>query len=349
VFDTLFDEFFGYCAVEVGLAPSSMEAYARDLRLFASQMEARAAAGGAPTPSELRLADIAEHVQWLSREKEYEPTTIAQHLAAIRVFFRWAHATGRLPNDPARLVQRPTRWRRVPDALSPTQVRTLVESPSPDHGDLWLRDRAILELMYAGGLRASEVCTLKVNDYTKTLGCVSVIGKGNKQRLVPIGVPSMAWIDRWLHEPAGRPALTKGREGRDGFRMFLSHTGKPLERVALWHIVQRCAARAGLGRIHPHKLRHTFATHLVIGGADLRVVQEMLGHANITTTQVYTHVDRSRLHQVLAEFHPREQVARRSQRANQPANSPPSPKLLKPSEPPKSPKPPASSRRRAKA
>lgn len=318
MFDKLFDEFFGYCTVEVGLAPSTMEAYGRDLRLFASQMLARAAAGGAATPADLRLADIAEHVQWLSREQRYEPTTIAQHLAAIRVFFRWAHATARLPNDPARLIQRPTRWRRVPDAMTPSQVRKLVESPSPEHGPLWLRDRAILELMYAGGLRASELCTLKINDYNRTLGCVTVIGKGNKQRMVPIGVPCMKWIERWLGDPAGRVAMTHdaqgnerpcaARSGRDGYRMFLSATGRPLERVALWQIVQRSAARAGMGRVHPHKLRHTFATHLMIGGADLRAVQEMLGHANITTTQIYTHVDRTRLHSVIAEFHPREQV-----------------------------------------
>lgn len=324
VFDRLFDQFFAFCTVEVGLAATTMEAYGRDLRQFQVWANGRAKAGtGAATPADMRLADVAEHIQWLSRECRYEPTTIAQHLAAIRVFFRWAHSTGKLPNDPARLVQRPTRWKRVPDALTPSQVKALVESPSPDHGDLWLRDRAILELMYAAGLRASEVCTLKVNDFNETLCCVTVIGKGNKQRVVPIGVPSMQWIKKWLRD--GRPRVAADAEGmprgRDAFRMFLSHTGRPIERVALWQIVQRCAARAGLGRVNPHKLRHSFATHLVIGGADLRAVQEMLGHSDIGTTQIYTHVDRTRLHAVLAECHPREQRPRASRTPHAPRTS----------------------------
>lgn len=305
-------EFLSYCRIECGLAESTLEAYGRDIRDFCNHMTARGNAGVAT----VRLVDIAEHVQWLSRERKLEATTIARHLASVRVLFRWMHAMGRIPNDPARLVERPMKWQRVPDAMTPGQMKKLVESPSPDHGDLWLRDRAILELMYAAGLRASEVCTTKLNDFSEVLGCVTVIGKGNKQRIVPIGVPSIQWLKRWIAE--SRPLFAERGRGADRHRLFLSHSGRPLERVALWQIIRRCALRAGMDHIHPHKLRHSFATHLVMGGADLRLVQELLGHANVTTTQVYTHVDQSNLHEVIAQFHPRARLGK--QQSQNPAN-----------------------------
>ena len=158
--------------------------------------------------------------------------------------------------------------------------------------------------MYAAGLRASEVGTLKMNDYNDTLASVMVLGKGNKQRLVPLGDPAVKAIRQYLNEC--RPGLARFRDGRDKFRLFLSFSGKPLERVAVWQIVRKYAAIARVPGVHPHKLRHSFATHLLAGGADLRVVQELLGHSDINTTQVYTHVDRSRLHDVLLKHHPRE-------------------------------------------
>jgi integrase/recombinase XerD len=163
--------------------------------------------------------------------------------------------------------------------------------------------------MYAAGLRASEVGTLKVNDYSKDLGIVKVIGKGNKHRIVPIGEPAIAAVDRSLAEL--RPHLARFGDGRDGFRLLLSNTGRPVERVAVWQIVRRHALNAGIRDVHPHLLRHSFATHLVAGGADLRVVQELLGHSDIGTTQVYTHVDRSHLRDTLAAFHPREAAGRK--------------------------------------
>lgn len=162
----------------------------------------------------------------------------------------------------------------------------------------------MLELMYAAGLRASEVGALKVNDLNETLASLIVTGKGRKQRVVPIGTPALTWTKRYLRE--SRPMLARWGDGRDRFRLLLSFSGRPLERVAVWQIVRRAAARAGLRKIHPHILRHSFATHLVIGGADLRVVQELLGHADIGTTQIYTQVDRTKLHEVLRKHHPRE-------------------------------------------
>jgi integrase/recombinase XerD len=217
------------------------------------------------------------------------------------MFFRFLFANGVIPERPTTYLETPTQWKRLPNVLSPRQMRQLLEAPEPGHGRLWLRDKAMLELMYAAGLRASETATLGVREYHETLGALRVFGKGRRERIVPIGAPAQACVDRYLHEL--RPALAHA--GRDEGRLVLSRTGRPLERVAVWQIVRRVAERAGLGHVHPHMLRHSFATHLLAGGADLRAVQEMLGHADIATTQVYTHVDRSHLQQVVKRHHPR--------------------------------------------
>ncbi len=161
----------------------------------------------------------------------------------------------------------------------------------------------MLELMYGAGLRASEVAGLHVEDFRPVLGAVSAMGKGSKERLVPIGAPAQEWTERYLAE--GRPALTRWNDGRDRDHLLLSNTGRPLERVAVWQIVRRISRLAGLPDIHPHTLRHSFATHLLDGGADLRTVQELLGHADIATTQIYTHVDRTHLRKVIRQHHPR--------------------------------------------
>jgi integrase/recombinase XerD len=161
----------------------------------------------------------------------------------------------------------------------------------------------MLDLMYAAGLRASVVGSLRISEYNATLGVLMVTGQGNKQRLVPIGKPAQQWVDRYLIELRGN--LTHFGDGRDEQRLLLSNTGRPLERVAVWQIVGRLAKLAGLKHTHPHMLRHSFATHMLVGGADLRVLQELLGHADIATTQIYTHVDRSHLRDVVRKHHPR--------------------------------------------
>lgn len=293
-------DFLTFARVEAGLAPSTLEAYTRDLHEMVAHLDAQ----GVPDPAQTTVEHLAEHVRHLSRERALDPRTIVRHLATMRVFFRFLHANFRIPRDPARLLERPTHWKRLPGTLSPVQMKTLVESPAPEHGALWLRDRAMLELMYAAGLRASEVGTLKMNDFNETLGVVSVIGKGNKHRVVPVGVPAIEAIKAYLTQL--RPHLCRWNDGRDRFRLLLSHTGRPIERVAVWQIVAKYAAIAGIRGVHPHLLRHSFATHLVAGGADLRVVQELLGHADIGTTQIYTHVDRSHLRRTIERFHPRE-------------------------------------------
>ncbi|MSR18769.1 MAG: tyrosine recombinase [Phycisphaerales bacterium] len=297
-------EFLGHCRIECGLSPATIEAYGRDLSMLGRWLSEQ----GVTSLPAIKMAHIAEHIRWLSRDRRMEPSSIARHLASMRVFFRHLHSRGTIERDPARLQERPTKWKRLPGVVSPSQMGKLMEAPTPESGDLWLRDRAILEVMYAAGLRASELGSLTITDFRPTLASLVVWGKGSKQRIVPIGLQALCWVNRWIAE--GREKLLQPG-GIDKGRIFLSKRGRPLERVAVWQIVKRYAAKVGLRDIHPHVLRHSCATHLVIGGADLRVVQELLGHSNIGTTQIYTHVDRTQLAQVLRDFHPRERSAPR--------------------------------------
>lgn len=307
------------------MRPATIEAYTRDLRDLLADLESR----GIRTPADIATDHLTDHLGRLRSERGMEGSSVSRHLATIRTFFKWLTANTRITRDPSASIDPPTRWKRLPDCLSFDQVRRLLDQPRPDdeleqdHGTrrrssaptpddlrteharslLWIRDRALLEMLYSSGLRASEITGLTLRSIDPALGGVLVTGKGNKQRLVPIGKPARAALDHYLADC--RPALLQPG-ARDRGRVFLSHTGSPLERVALWQIVTRHARRAGLKDVHPHTLRHSFATHMLVGGADLRVLQEMLGHADISTTQIYTHVDRSHLKSVHKKFHPRE-------------------------------------------
>jgi len=300
-------DFLVYLRVECGLSPATLESYTRDLRDLLLDLTA----AGVASPDGITPRLLAEHVISLTRDRELAPASVARHLATIKVFSRWLVARGLLEADPSDLLDQPARWRKLPDVISPARMRRLVEAPQPPGGEggaadgalpLWRRDRALLELMYACGLRASEVGTLGLAEHDPKLGVLRVLGKGDKQRLVPMGEPAQETLGAYLEHC--RPRLIRP-DGRDKGRIFLSRTGRPLERVAVWQIVRKHAAAAGLGHVHPHVLRHSFATHLLIGGADLRVVQELLGHADLSTTQIYTHVDRTHLKDVHARFHPR--------------------------------------------
>lgn len=311
--------FLTFARVECGLAANSVDAYGRDLRDLVCDL----AAAGRTRLAEVSARDLSNHLAALRGERNMAASSVVRHLATIRVFFRWAESTGELPTDtdgrplnPADALDRPTRWKKLPGVLTPAQVRALLAAPAEtavvEDGDgaarlpLHLRDRALLELMYACGLRASEVAGLRVRDVHEALGVVMAHGKGNKQRLVPIGKPAQAAVGEYLREC--RPRLVRqpdATESRGDGRLLLSRTGRPLERVAVWQIVKRCAVAAGIPGVHPHMLRHSFATHLLMGGADLRVVQELLGHADVGTTQIYTHVDSKRLRDVQRRFHPR--------------------------------------------
>jgi len=299
--------FLGFLRVECGLSTNTLEAYERDLYDLLIDMHQQSVAA----LPDITPRQLSTHIGELKSKRLMEGSSVIRHLAAIKVFFRWALSLNLIPKDPTEILDRPTRWKKLPDVLSPKQVEALLAAPKPDSRpslpgqedlQLWLRDKALLELLYASGLRASEVAGLTINEVHQTLGVVRVTGKGNKQRLVPMGAPAKQVLERYMTEC--RPKLDR-KDGRDKGRVLLSRTGRPLERVAVWQIVKRNAQEAGLRNVHPHTLRHSFATHLLIGGADLRVVQEMLGHADIATTQIYTHVDRSHLKQVHRKHHPR--------------------------------------------
>jgi integrase/recombinase XerD len=297
-----------FLRIECGLMPASIEAYARDLESLMLFLQARDINDIKDTPPDALIA----HVRSMTANNGYASATISRHLATIKIFFRWLLANGKIENNPADHLDQPTKWKKLPGVLTPGQMRRLLEAPSPPEKPikgmppLWMRDRAILELMYASGLRASEVGQIGKMDILEKIGVVRVLGKGDKHRLVPMGKPAINALDTYMNDC--RPLLiTAERAGdrRDQGKLFLSRTGRPLERVRVWQIVKHWAKIAGLPKTHPHMLRHSFATHLLMGGADLRIVQELLGHADITTTQIYTHVDRTKLRETIRTMHPR--------------------------------------------
>ncbi len=295
--------FLTYIRVECGLSANTIEAYELDIRQLIIDLEHQ----GVAAVDQITPRALIGHVAGLRSERNLAAASVARHLATIKVFCRWLVAHGHLEQNPADILDQPTRWKRLPNVLTPKQVKMLLAAPAPnpdrpDEPPLWLRDRALLELLYASGLRASEAAGIGLTDVQHALGVIRVLGKGAKERLVPMGKPAQDALEAYLD--TCRPRLERPG-GRDGGRVLLSRTGRPLERVAIWQIVRRNAAIAGLKGVHPHVLRHTFATHLLAGGADLRVVQELLGHADIGTTQIYTHVDHKRLRDVHRKYHPR--------------------------------------------
>ena len=297
-----------FLQIECGLMPSSIEAYTRDLETLLLALQDR----GIDTPASTTPDALIAHVRSLTADKGYASGTISRRLATTKVFYRWMLATGQIETNPADHLDMPTKWKKLPGVLTPGEMRKLLSAPRPPETPikgmppLWMRDRAILELMYACGLRASEVGTVGQMDVIEKLGVIRVLGKGDKHRLVPMGRPAQRALRIYLEEcrPLLITALSAG-ERRDRGKLFLSRTGRPIERVRVWQIVKHWAKIAGMGKVHPHMLRHSFATHLLMGGADLRIVQELLGHADITTTQIYTHVDRTKLHDTIRNLHPR--------------------------------------------
>ncbi|MCX6593559.1 MAG: site-specific tyrosine recombinase XerD [Acidobacteria bacterium] len=282
--------FLSFCRIEKGLARNSMESYARDLSRFETWISV---SGQAPELA----STVRAYLDHLMAEG-LAARSIARHLTALRQLYRYLISENRLSQDPAALIPLPRQWKTLPKALSSSQMGSLSDSP-PVATPLGLRDRAMIELLYSSGLRVTELCTLETSDLLDDRGIVRVTGKGNKQRLVPVGQAALQAIRVYVGQ--ARPALLKGRASR---YLFISARGGGLDRTAFFRAIRNHGLRAGLS-VSPHKLRHTFATHLLEGGADLRSVQTMLGHADISTTQVYTHVLRSRLKQTLEKHHPR--------------------------------------------
>jgi integrase/recombinase XerD len=293
---TAVEAYTDYLRVERGLAAATIRAYGTDLRLFGREAPGIERWATSPEPARGYLAAMTRPPRVL------RPTSLRRKAASIRAFYRFCYAEELIDADVAALIDLPRQMQRLPDTLDAGEVAALLESTVGDDVAS-LRDRALLELLYAAGLRVSEALGLDRADVAAG-GFVRVIGKGDKERLVPVGDMAMAALATYLlaRDEAAGPAV----EPSSSEPLFLSTRGRRLDRMSAWRIIRAAALRAGLSeRVTPHTLRHSFATHLLEGGADLRVVQELLGHASITTTQLYTHITGERIRQVYARAHPR--------------------------------------------
>lgn len=288
------DAFMDYLAGECRLAENTIAAYRRDINRFNKWLEGRS------IPS-LTIADLSDFVAWL-HSFELAPSSMARHIVALRMYFRYLQLEGILRDNLAELLGSQKLWQRIPEVLSPAMVTRFLAAPN--HDDTFRRrDRALLELLYATGCRASELSNLKLVDVHLDQRFCKCHGKGSKQRLVPLGQKAVEAIQEYLEQE--RPRLASQATTSPGW-LLLSRRGRRLRREAIWEIVKKYAVRSAVPpTISPHTLRHSFATHVLAGGADLRQVQEMLGHASIATTQIYTHVDQTRLKKVHQQFHPR--------------------------------------------
>lgn len=289
------DAWLGHLAFERRLSPNSVAAYSADLRHHLAWLASRRL-----PLDQVRTGHLEMYLTSLY-ESRYRATSRARHVAAVKGFYRHAARAGLLSADPAEALAAPRVGRVLPRVLTIEEARRLVEAPEGDE-PLALRDRGMLELMYGAGLRVSELVETTLDRLDMESGILRVVGKGRRERLLPVGGVARRALAAWIER--GRPGLVRGR--RPVSRLFVNARGGPLSRMGFWKILRGHARRAGLGAgIHPHALRHSFATHLLEGGADLRVVQELLGHASITTTQIYTEVDREFLQEVHRSFHPR--------------------------------------------
>jgi integrase/recombinase XerD len=291
----LLEPFNDFLMLEQGASPRTDEAYGRDLARFATYAMSRGAVG----PPDVTARMLREYVYHL-KDVGLAPSSIRRNISALRTYFKFLLGEGHVTHDPSERLESPKRWRTLPEVLSVAEIDRLLASPTLDD-PLVFRDRALLELAYGAGLRVSEWISIGLRDLMFDEGLVRVFGKGSKERLVPIGRRAIGALASYVREL--RPRLEQG-EGRGA--LFLNARGQPLTRMGAWKILQKYVTRAGIEKhVSPHTLRHSFATHLLEGGADLRAVQEMLGHADISTTQIYTHVDREYLRTVHRQYHPR--------------------------------------------
>ena len=291
----LADEFLTYLAVECGLAHNTLLAYGADLREFVAFFGATR-----QTVTKLEPVEIQRFLIAL-KDRGLGVASIARHLAAVKVFLRYLVLVGHATRDITGVLESPRKWLRIPRTLHRQQVEALLAAPDPEDR-FYSRDRAILEMLYATGLRVSELVSLGLDNINPRVGYVRCVGKGRRERVVPVGQCALESVD--TYRVSLRPSLD--RSGRAS-ALFLSRSGRRLDRENCWRIVKKHALRAGLAEsTSPHTLRHCFATHLLEGGANLRVVQEMLGHVNVGTTEIYTHVDRRRLKDIHQRFHPRQ-------------------------------------------
>jgi integrase/recombinase XerD len=299
------DEFLHFLELEKNASPNTIASYRRDLTKYVRFLEQRGSADpGNVTPELASL--FVQHLQ----QAGLSALSVMRCVSALKGLHKFLRADGVCPQDPTETLDVPRRTRTLPEVLTQDEVHSILSQKSLNRGsadpddlrNLWVRDRTILEVLYATGIRVSELITLRQADVSDEGGVIRVFGKGSKERLVPIGPSALSWIERYKHEC--RVRLHRRTDAGDV--LFLNRIGGQLTRMGIWKIVQSYAAQAGVPKdVHPHTFRHSFATHLLEGGADLRAVQEMLGHADIATTQVYTHIDRAYLKEVHRTFHPR--------------------------------------------
>ena len=286
------EEFIDLSWMERGLAAATLSAYRSDLSLFSRWLSRRG--------RRLEQARRLDVLDFLSEHAHWPPRTIARRLSALRRFYQHLEREGRISDNPCDRVDAPRLGRPLPDVLTEQEVERLLATPDLDTAS-GLRDRAMLEVLYATGLRVSELVGLRSEQVNPVQGVLRVVGKGGKERLVPLGEPAVEWLERFLRE--GRADILGAKQSS---ALFPTSRGSAMTRQAFWYLVKRYSVRAGISRdISPHTLRHAFATHLLDHGADLRVVQMLLGHRDISTTQIYTHIARERLKVLHARHHPR--------------------------------------------
>ena len=283
--------FLDFCRVEKGLAANSLHSYQFDLQRLSSELPIE--------PQRAAAEDLTRYVESLYRAG-LSARSIARHITTLRNFYRFLAREGKIDCDPTEFLALPRQWSTLPKYLNRDEVERLLAAPPLDK-PTGLRDRAMLELLYAAGLRVTELCRVELSGVERDMAVLRVTGKGNKQRLVPFGESAKEAIERYLGD--GRPRLLKGRASRF---LFVTARGSAMTRQAFWKLLRWYGRQVGIFRnLTPHVVRHSFATHLMEGGADLRSVQIMLGHADISTTQVYTHVARRRLRETVDQHHPR--------------------------------------------
>ena len=292
---TNIDQFLDYLSLERGLSKNTLTAYARDLNKFTAFLKKRHMLSF----KDVKKSDITDFM-FFQKDRGLSTNSVARGLAAMKVFFRFLTREGFLKNDIASVIETPKLWKNLPDTISIDEVDKLLSAPNLKDW-MGIRDKACLELMYATGLRATEVVNLNIRDVNLGLGVLKCLGKGSKERIVPLGKTAKTAIKRYIDKVRPKRIKSISESG-----LFLTRLGRKMSRQMLWKIIKRYAKKARINKdIKPHTLRHSFATHLLEGGADLRVVQEMLGHANISTTQIYTHINKERLKSIHRKFHPR--------------------------------------------
>jgi len=285
--------FLNFCRIEKGLASNSLDAYRADLQKL-GEFSARERGGSIPD-----LEGVRRYIDSLY-QAGLSARSVARHLSTLRSFYTFLVREGRLASDPTEHLGAPRQWQTIPKFLNLEEIERLLTSPDAGRA-IGLRDHAMIELLFATGLRVSELCGLGVGDLNLEMGVLRATGKGNKQRMIPVGKEALKAVSTYLE--TGRPAILKGRASR---YLFVTGRGGPMTRQAFWKLLRAHGRKAGVfHHLTPHVMRHSFATHLLEGGADLRSVQIMLGHADISTTQIYTHLLRSRLRKTVDEHHPR--------------------------------------------